>query len=1295
MATIVLAAAGAALGSGMGGAVLGLSGAVVGRAVGATVGRVLDQRLLGLGGGAVETGRVERFRLSGAREGADLPLVWGRMRVGGQVIWASRFEETRVTRRSGKLSGRSEVQFTYSVSLALALGEGPILGIGRIWADGVEIGRDALTLRVYPGDEEQLPDPRIEAVEGVGQVPAYRGTAYVVIEDLELGPWGNRVPQFSFEVLRSADGADDMPALVQAVAMIPGTGEYALATDQVTLRTGPGEAVAANTTSVSGLSDLETSLEQLGTELPRTGAVGLVVSWFGDDLRCGACQLKPKVENTTPDGQEMAWRVSGITRAAAGLVPETDGRAVYGGTPADASVVQAIEAIHARGQEVMFYPFLLMEQLAGNGLPDPYSDAPDQPVLPWRGRITLSIAPGRPGSPDRSAAAETEVAAFFGAAQPADFTVTGTRVDYTGPPDWGLRRMILHYAHLCAAAGGVEAFCIGSEFRGLTTIRGAGDSFPAVAALRQLAADVRSILGPQTKITYAADWTEYAGYDAGEGNRYFHLDPLWADDDIDLVGIDNYLPVSDWRDGDDHADADAGSIHDPAYLAANVMGGEYYDWFYADDQARAAQRREPIEDGAHGEPWVFRLKDLRNWWENSHHDRIGGVRVASPSPWKPQSKPFWFTELGCAAIDKGSNEPNKFLDPKSSESRLPVFSNGRRDDLIQLQYLRAVLGFWEDPANNPVSDVYDGTMLDLSRAFVWAWDARPFPEFPARADLWSDGENWLRGHWLNGRALGQPLSAVVSEICTRAGLEPDEIDVSRLHGLVRGYTVASADSGRAALQGLMLVHGFDAVEREGRLVFLPRGRRPEAILDPGWLALPEGWDSALSAQRAAAPEVAGRVRLGFLGADGDFESRSVEAVLPDESGAAATGSEVPMLLTPAEARRLAGRWLAEARIARDSLRFALPPSARLLAGDVVTLGAEDWRIDRLELSGPRIAEAVRVERGLYAGSDEAEALPSMQPFVAPVPVTPVFLDLPLMRGDEVAHAPHLAVGAEPWPGLVSVHVATLGGGEFALNTLIAAPAGIGLTQTELDRAVPALWDRGPALRVRMRGAGFQSASPGAVLAGANLVAIGDGSPEGWELVQFAAAELVGPDTWDLSHRIRGRFGSDARMPDVWPVGSFVVPLGPEVIQVALALDRRGLAQRWRVGPSQRPLEDPVQVEQVLAFDAMGLRPLSPVHLRATVLDSGVVETAWIRRTRVGGDSWDGEDVPLGEVQERYRVRVLDGTTVRRTTLVTQSQWSYLPAMQAEDAVTAPFEIEVAQMSDIVGAGTPARVRIDG
>lgn len=559
MATILLSAAGAAIGSGFGGTVLGLSGAVIGRAIGATVGRVIDQRILGGGSEAVEVGRVERFRLMGASEGAAVGQVFGRMRVAGQVIWATRFRENTANSGGGKGNRPKTTSYSYSVSLAIALCAGEIAGIGRVWADGTEIAPNKLDLRVYTGSESQMPDPGIEAVEGADMAPAYRGIAYVVIEDLDLSRFGNRVPQFSFEVIRPAQGAlaeamTSLQTAVKGVALIPGTGEYSLATTQVHYGEGDDALRSANVNSPRDETDLAVSLQQLETDLPQCGSVSLVVSWFGSDLRCGSCLVQPKVEQVEAEGQPMPWRAGGISRSAAGVVPKIDGASVYGGTPADAAVVEAIQTIRASGREVMFYPFILMEQLAGNGLPDPWTGGGDQAVLPWRGRITLDHAPGQAGSSDGTTAAAAEVAAFFGTAQPGDFAVNGTEVSYSGPTEWRYRRFILHYAHLCAAAGGVDAFCIGSEMVALTQIRGPAHTFPTVQQLRQLAAEVRAILGPETRISYAADWSEYFGYHTGN-NVYFHLDPLWADSNIDFVGIDNYMPLSDWRDGEDHADA--------------------------------------------------------------------------------------------------------------------------------------------------------------------------------------------------------------------------------------------------------------------------------------------------------------------------------------------------------------------------------------------------------------------------------------------------------------------------------------------------------------------------------------------------------------------------------------------------------------------------------------------------------------------------------------------------------------------------------------------------------------------
>ena len=436
---------------------------------------------------------------------------------------------------------------------------------------------------------------------------------------------------------------------------------------------------------------------------PNLESVGLVVSWFGDDLRADRCELKPGVVDSDTETEPEAWHVAGKTRATARIVSRYQGAPAYGGTPSDMTVIRAIRDLADRGLKVMVYPFIMMDIERDNGKPDPYGGL-EQAAYPWRGMITGSAAPAIAGSPDKTAAAADEIADFVGTAARSDFDIVGDTVVYSGPDEWSFRRLILHYAYLCKAAGGVDAFLIGSELRGLTTLRSGASAYPFVDALVALADDVRHVLGEDVKISYGADWTEYFGHQPadGSGDVHFHLDPLWASDDIDFVGIDNYLPLSDWRDGGGHLDAGTwDTVRDEAYLRANIAAGEGFDWYYASDADRAAQIRTPITDGAYGKPWVFRPKDLVGWWSNPHYDRPGGVEAASPTAWVPEGKPFWFTEAGCPAIDKGPNQPNVFRDPKSDASAVPYFSNGARDDLVQRRYLAATLGYWDPDDPGP------------------------------------------------------------------------------------------------------------------------------------------------------------------------------------------------------------------------------------------------------------------------------------------------------------------------------------------------------------------------------------------------------------------------------------------------------------------------------------------------------------------------------------------------------------------------------------------------------------------
>ena len=116
----------------------------------------------------------------------------------------------------------------------------------RVWADGRELDLTTLVVRVHRGHETQPPDPLIVAKEGADNAPAYRGLAYVVFERLPLESFGNRVPQFSFEVARPVDG---LAAMIRAVCLIPGASEFGYETLPVMQAFGFGVTRPENRTS--------------------------------------------------------------------------------------------------------------------------------------------------------------------------------------------------------------------------------------------------------------------------------------------------------------------------------------------------------------------------------------------------------------------------------------------------------------------------------------------------------------------------------------------------------------------------------------------------------------------------------------------------------------------------------------------------------------------------------------------------------------------------------------------------------------------------------------------------------------------------------------------------------------------------------------------------------------------------------------------------------------------------------------------------------------------------------------
>ena len=1110
------------------------------------ISRAFDNRIF-------EGPRLDSFRLQTSRDGAPMPRVFGRVRLAGQVIWASHVRETTTeTPVGGKGGGPTQREFSYSISFAIGLCEGEIAGVERIWANGAPLETAGLDMRVYRGTKDQMPDPIIAATEGK-EAPAFRGTAYVVFEDFPLAAYGNRLPQFNFEVARSGKRLGRLENQIQSVCLLPGSGEFAYATEIIEESLRPGQTRPLNMNNLSGQADIECALDQLQATLPNCRNVSIISSWFASSTDIANCDIRPGAERRVRNLRNATWQVGRDTRNQAYIVStDEEGRPNFGGTPSDESLIQAIQSIKARGLTVTLYPFILV----------------DSPGFPWRGRMT-GLA--------------TDVRSFFGEAAPSDYSV-GAGEDHYRAADMGFRNYILSHANLARRAGGVDRFIIGSEMIGLTTIRDGQNEFPAVTELANLAADVRTMLGPETGLTYAADWSEYFGFHPqdGSGDVFFHLDDLWSHPAIDAVGIDAYFPLSDWREGAHVDGAIYNDIYDPNYLTGNVEGGEGYDWYYASQADRDAQTRSSITD------WIYRYKDLRSWWSNQHRNIINGVTQA-PTKWVPQSKPFWLTEVGCPAVDKGANQPNLFADGKSVESNIPYYSMGSRDDLVQRRYLESLIGFWEQSELNPISEIDARSMIDLSAMSVWAWDARPFPDFPARSDVWSDGPNWQRGHWISGRLGGVALQDVISEICDDVGLEAT--DLSGVNGLVSGFIIDRPMRAKDALAPLIDSYDLVVSEREGRVSFAALSARPVIPISAQHLLAQDGApiqftvDDNMTSIRDA--------QLTFIDATRDYQVATISARNELAETVRIAQMQAPILMDPAQAKSIVENRLARSEPSRRTARFSMPIQSAPNVGDVIVLPETDgaWQV-------------LQIRTGLQADID-CMALPERFTSTVVSGGTPAALSTPQWVSEPVALAFDL-------PGTGGLQVGVLQDpfratelGFQSERVTLNNPVKIGALLTDVPFQPATSWDRYSELEIYMPdGAGF-SVPEIDVLNGANRFAIE--TSRGWEVIAVANITLIGELTYRLDTLLRGLNNSDDMMVEIIPAGARIVKLDDGLTPLPIDPDFIGETLKVEVHSSGR-----AGVSATHQYRANHLRPLSVVHVQVTPVGEQT-QLNWIPR----------------------------------------------------------------------------------
>ena len=128
--------------------------------------------------------RLLSLQVQQSSQGLTLPVVYGRTRIAGNLIWYGDFAalEHKTVTRSGKGGGgvkQVDIKYDYEAAVALALCEGEIQGVTAVWRDKEKFTRLAdLGLTLQNGSHNQPVWGHLQT-KHPDQALSYSDTAYV------------------------------------------------------------------------------------------------------------------------------------------------------------------------------------------------------------------------------------------------------------------------------------------------------------------------------------------------------------------------------------------------------------------------------------------------------------------------------------------------------------------------------------------------------------------------------------------------------------------------------------------------------------------------------------------------------------------------------------------------------------------------------------------------------------------------------------------------------------------------------------------------------------------------------------------------------------------------------------------------------------------------------------------------------------------------------------------------------------------------------------------------------------
>lgn len=797
----------------------------------------------------------------------------------------------------------------------------------------------------------------------------------------------------------------------------------------------------------------------------------------------------------------------------------------------------------------------------------------------------------------------------------------------------GYNEFILHYAELLKNY--VDVFIIGNELIGLTSLQDTDNNFPAIDNLIDLARQVRDILGDNVKISYASNYKEYHN-----SNNWYNLDKLWSSQYIDFVGINAFFPLTN----------SAQTEITKSAIENGWTSGEGYDYITTNNVQTIVEQE-------------YAYKNIEYWWKNTH---INPDNISTD--WIPESKKIWFLEYGFRSIDASTNEPYKAI------GELPTYSTGNSNFYAQRMAIEATEEFFKDCEY-------------IENMFVYYWDLRPYPFFPNKTDIWSDGVNWEYDYCLNGKTGLSNAIVSINQLFNDADIDTDLIDSIDIDEFIDGFVINNSSSVGDILSILQKVYFFDCIENDGKICFISNKSevrdKTEAITinESELIAINE--NQFINISTINNNELPKRIDLVFLDKNNDYDAKSVYAEKTSSISEKRNIETLPVVLDENRARNIVETYLYSIWLEKSTFNFILPLKYIYLnISDLINLQLKDniylLKINNLKIENNKIIiQATIFDNTIYDYTSNIILNNNLEIFKECGKTQLTIVEIPAINQDMIDKIQvNFIIKNElnSWGG-ANIYFSNNNQKTYTILNETKTISTTGVVLNKPSNAKPYYFDYINNLTVKFNNAVDDSLliniDDYELFNGKNIAIYGN------EIIQFKSIILNEDGTYTIKNLLRGLFDTEDEINNHNDYDSFII-LDNNVLTQEFNYDKIDFNYNYKAVSTGSNLNDSDNI--IYTLKGTNLKPFRPCHFLYKIYDD-YIHFEWSEKSR-GYINWaSNRDHTSVENTEKYYLKILkDNKTIHYIYLTERTHDYYF------ENIELPITIQLCQVNDLYGFG---------